>query len=189
VCTFDRQLPKSQNRALTIHTGWDAAHLAKLATLMIACVFVLTGCQVLGNWGSAGTTLLDQTGSGSEPSSALQFTAPSGPWTIGWSNNCPQTYAAGYRSLDLLGLATVGNKSVQWYQTHQSEIWSQQFASSIQPDESGSVTVTTHSGKTYLQLNSVCAWHVVVKSGAEIFIPSKASSANSPAVPMASTSG
>jgi hypothetical protein len=125
-----------------------------------------------------GRVVFDRSGIGAGSVPDIAFIAPPTPWTIGWSNNCPKNYPESARSMSIMGVATVGNHTTEWYRTHVKQMWDEQLADPGQSLGHGSVTVNDHSGQTYLELNTVCAWHVVIRSGVEQFAPSLASTAS-----------
>lgn len=109
--------------------------------------------------------VLDRSGIGAGSVPDLRFNAPKGAWTIGWSNACLATYPSSYRAFQMIGLGTTGNHSTIWYQSHRSQVWDEELANEGADNRDGTATVFDHSGTTYLEINSFCAWHVVVWAG------------------------
>jgi hypothetical protein len=116
---------------------------------------------------TSSTPLFNASGVGHGPVKTLHFTVPSAPWTLGWTNSCPQGYAAVARAFHIVGVGTVGNHTMEWYDAHTNLLWNRWLARSTSWRGEGVTTVLNHRGDVYLQINSFCRWHVTVWLGAE----------------------
>ena len=149
----------------------------------------MAGCGMLASstlatGAAVGTPVLDRSGTGDGSVPDIGFMAPGPNWTLGWSNSCRGNYAKGLREFNIVGVGTIGNHPLRWYKTHRGELWDQQIAAPAAGIGKGFTTVGDHTGQTYIEINSFCAWRVVVWAGTEEgFCPSLGSTGSLPKAP------